>query len=79
MADHTSLPPQLVRYWVAGPGAAKIIWNTTGDFERCKVAIQEAVSKDGPPLSDRVLSGLCSNLHVLAAGGRPGHGSAEGS
>jgi hypothetical protein len=78
MADHTNLPPKLVAYWVAGEGAAKIGWNTPGDFERCKTAIQAAVVKDGKALSDRVLSGLCSNLHVLATGGRPGRGSAEG-
>jgi hypothetical protein len=73
MADTTQLPPQLVRYWVAGEGAGKIGWGTPGDFNRCRVAIQAAVVKDGDaPLSDRVLSGLCSNLHVLATGGRPG-------
>lgn len=77
MADHTALPAQLVRYWVHGEGAGKIGWNSPGDFERCKVAIQVAVVKDGKALSDRVLSGLCSNLHTVATGGRPGHGSAE--
>ncbi len=78
MADVTRMPPQLVRHWVAGPGAAEIRWNTPGDFERCKRAIQKAVTEDGgTPLSDRVLSGTCSNLHVVATGGRPGRGSAE--
>lgn len=74
----TALPPQLIRYWIAGPGAAKIAWNTPGDFNRCRVAIQAEITKDGkPPLSDRVISGLCATLHKLATGGSPGHGSAE--
>ncbi len=78
MADVTRMPPQLVKYWVAGPGAALVAWNTPGDFARCKKAVQEKVTEDGgTPLPDRVLSGLCSNLHVIATGGRPGAGSAE--
>lgn len=26
------MPAQLQRYWLAGKGAAKIRWNTPGDF-----------------------------------------------
>ncbi len=71
----TSLPPHLVAYWTTGPGAAKIVWGTPGDFDRCRIAINEKVSEDGPPLSDRVISGLCNNLHVIATGHPPGkHG-----
>lgn len=77
MAEGTQMPPQLIRYWVAGPGAAKILWNTAGDYERCITAIQAEVSKHGPPLSDRVVHGLCATLHKLATGGSPGHGTAE--
>ena len=77
MAEGTQLPPQLIKYWVAGPGAAKIAWNTHGDFDRCVVNIQAEVSKDGPPLPERVVKGLCATLHKLATGGPPGHGSAE--
>jgi hypothetical protein len=78
MAEGTGLPPQLIKYWVAGPGAAKIAWNTPGDFERCRVNIQAEIAKDGKaPLPDRVISGLCATLHKLATGGSPGHGSAE--
>lgn len=77
MAAGTGLPPQLIKYWVAGPGAAKIAWNTPGDFNRCVVNIQAEVSKHGAPLSDHVVKGLCATLHKLATGGSPGHGSAE--
>lgn len=77
MAEGTQLPPQLIKYWTAGPGAAKIAWNTPGDFMRCVAAIQAEVSEDGPPLSDHVVKGLCATLHKMATGGSPGHGSAE--
>jgi hypothetical protein len=73
MAVETNLPAHLIAYWTKGAGAAKINWGPPGDFNRCKLAIQEAVTSDGgTPLSDRVLSGLCSDLHVLATGERPG-------
>lgn len=74
MADATSMPPKLVAYWVHGEGAAKIQWNTDGDFARCVLAITEATKGS---ISKRVVEGTCSNLHVVATGGRPGHGSAE--
>lgn len=76
--EGTGLPPALIRYWTVGPGAAKIAWNTPGDFDRCRVNIQAEITKDGrPPLSDRVISGLCATLHKMTTGGSPGHGSAE--
>lgn len=71
--DVSHAPSALKTYWVRGPGAAKIRWGTPGDFDRCRVAINKEIVEDGrPPLSDRVISGLCSNLHVEATGGRPG-------
>lgn len=78
MADQTSMPPQLVRYWVAGAGAAKIRWSTPGDFDRCVREIQKAVTEDGKaPLSDRVIKGICSNLHRAATGANPGSAPGE--
>lgn len=77
MADHSNLPAQLKRYWLAGPGAAKIGWGSPGDFDRCRVAIQAEVSKDGAPLSQRVIDGLCANLHHEATGAAPGHAPGE--
>jgi len=68
----------LKRYWTTGAGAPKIRWGTPGDFDRCVRAIQKAVTDDGrPPLSDRTIKGLCSNLHVRATGARPGQAPSE--
>lgn len=72
MAAGTGLPPQLITYWTTGPGGARIAWNSPGDFDRCRTMINAEVSEDGPPLSDRVISGLCSTLHKIATGERPG-------
>jgi hypothetical protein len=70
-----------MRYWSEGPGAAKIRWGDTtppGDFERCIIEIQKAVTDGGkPPLPDRVIKGLCSNLHRRATGASPGHAPGE--
>lgn len=78
MAEGTGLPPQLVAYWTKGEGAGKINWGVPGDFDRCVVAIQEAVTSDGKkPLADRVVKGLCSTLHVVATGARPGQAPGE--
>lgn len=74
----TNLPPALVAYWTKGEGAAKIGWGQGGDFARCKLEINAAIVKGGKkPLSDRVISGLCSDLHVIATGARPGHAPGE--
>ncbi len=71
--DVSRMPSALKTYWLRGAGAAKIRWGTPGDFNRCRVAINKEIVEDGrAPLSDRVISGLCSNLHVEATGGRPG-------
>jgi hypothetical protein len=77
MAAGTGMPPQLIRYWTTGAGAAKIRWNTPGDFGRCETNIQKEVTKGGAPLPDNVVKGLCATLHKIATGGSPGHGSAE--
>lgn len=77
MAAGTGLPPQLVRYWTAGAGAAKIAWGSPGDFDRCRVEINAEVSKDGKPLADHVISGLCATLHKIATGATPGHAPGE--
>ena len=74
----TGLPPQLLRYWVAGPGAAKIAWGTPGDFARCEVNVQAEITKGGQaPLPDHVIRGLCATLHRIATGASPGHAPAE--
>jgi hypothetical protein len=78
MAEGTGLPPHLIRYWTAGPGAAKINWGTPGDFDRCRIAINEKVTEGGDkPLSDRVISGLCATLHKVATGSTPGNAPGE--
>ena len=78
MAEGTGMPPQLLKYWLAGPGAAKINWGVPGDFDRCIANIQAEVSKDGAPLSDHVVKGLCATLHKMATGATPGHAASEG-
>jgi hypothetical protein len=78
MAAGTGLPPQLVTYWTAGEGAGKIRWGTAGDFDRCRVQIQKAVTDDGKaPLADHIVSGLCATLHKVATGATPGHAAGE--
>ena len=78
MAAGTGMPPQLVRYWTEGAGAAKINWGVPGDYDRCIVNIQAEVSKHGAPLGDRVIHGLCATLHKIATGAAPGHAPGEG-
>lgn len=73
MTEGTGLPPHLIRYWTAGAGGVRIAWDSPGDYDRCRVMINEEVSKHGPPLSDRVISGLCATLHKIATGASPGH------
>lgn len=78
MAAGTGLPAQLIAYWTKGKGATRIRWNSPGDFDRCVRAIEEETGKDGKPLSPNVVKGLCSTLHVIATGARPGHAPGEG-
>jgi hypothetical protein len=61
---------QLVRYWTIGPGAAKIRWGSSGDFDRCVNQLSKYV---GP----EIVKGLCSNLHQRATGARPGKAPGE--
>lgn len=69
---------RLMTYWAEGAGAAKIGWGTPGDFFRCTVLIQHAVTDGGkPPLGDAEVKGLCSNLHRRATGFSPGHAPGE--
>ena len=69
---------KLKDYWAHGPGAAKIGWGTDGDFDRCRLEIQKAITKDGrAPLPEGEINGLCSNLHKEATGARPGHAPGE--
>lgn len=78
MAEGTQLPPQLIRYWVAGEGAGKIRWGVPGDFDRCRTLVNEAVVKGGSaPLAPPVIAGLCATLHRLATGATPGHAPTE--
>jgi hypothetical protein len=77
MAAGTQLPPQLIRFWAAGAGGARIRWGESGDFDRCITNIQAEVGKDGKPLPDRVVKGLCATLHKLATGATPGHAAGE--
>lgn len=57
---------RLMRYWAEGEGAAKIRWDSPGDFDRCVVELSKYVSP-------AIVKGLCSNLHERATGARPGH------
>ena len=51
----------LMKYWAEGPGAAKIRWNSPGDYDRCVAQLSKYV---GPG----VVHGLCQNLHQRATG-----------
>lgn len=79
MAAGTRMPPQFLKYWLSGPGAAAISWGSPGDFDRAITLIQAAITKDGgKPLSDRIIKGLVATLHKIATGARPGHAAGEG-
>lgn len=53
----------LRRYWLAGLGAAKIRWNTPGDWTRCVRQLRKYV---------RDPKGLCAEYHRAATGVWPG-------
>jgi len=79
MAAGTGLPPQLIKYWTVGPGAAKIGgWGHAGDYAACVKEVQSEATESGHPLPDHVIHGLCATLHKIATGARPGHAPAEG-
>jgi hypothetical protein len=61
---------RLMRYWAEGEGAAKIGWDSPGDFDRCVVEL-------GKYVSPAIVKGLCSNLHERATGARPGHAAGD--
>jgi len=52
----------LRNYWVRGKGAAKIRWNTNGDFTRCVKHLRKYV---------RDPQGLCAEYHRMATGKHP--------
>lgn len=52
---------RLMEYWSHGPGAAKIMWNSPGDYDRCIVEL-------GKYVSPGIVHGLCQNLHQRATG-----------
>lgn len=56
---------KLRAYWVHGEGAAKIVWDTDGDFTRC-------VAELGKHVTDP--EGLCAEYHKAATGKWPGKG-----
>lgn len=77
MADRTKMPAQLVKYWLRGPGAARIRWGSDGDFDRCVRAITTETGKDGTPLPPDRVKGLCASLHRMATGATPGNAPGE--
>ena len=79
MAAGTGLPARLIAYWSRGDvGGDKIGWGVPGDFDRCRVLINEAIVKGGnKPLGDDVISGLCATLHKINTGASPGHAPGE--
>jgi len=54
---------RLKRYWTRGEGAARIGWNTPGDFTRCVAALDGKVTDP---------KGLCAEYHKAATGMWPG-------
>lgn len=58
------MPAQLKRYWLTGPGAARIRWGTPGSFDRCVRELKEDFPQDP--------EGLCANLYHEATGRWPG-------
>ena len=56
---------RLMRYWAEGKGAAMIVWGTPGDFTRCETVL-------GKYVPEKMLGGLCANLHKRATGDWPG-------
>lgn len=52
---------KLRRYWTTGAGAAKIAWNTDGDWTRCVANLSKYMSKDEA-------EGYCQKLHKRATG-----------
>ena len=55
----------LKAYWTVGPGAAKIRWNTPGDFTRCHTHLADKVG-------DERANRICASWHHLMTGTWPG-------
>lgn len=62
---------RLMKYWAEGPGAAKIGWGRSGDYDTCLAELGKYVQ------DPKILHGLCANLHKRATGARPGQAPAE--
>lgn len=58
---HPADTERLMEYWAHGAGAAKIAWNTPGDYDRCIVQL-------GKYVNPSMVHGLCQNLHQRATG-----------
>lgn len=56
----------LRRYWTRGKGAAKIVWGTPHDFDRCVKHLRKYVGTGA--------EGLCNIYHQAAVGAPPGKG-----
>lgn len=59
---HTRTPDALARYWLHGPGAAKIRWGEGNDWYRCVAQLGKYVH------NPNVVKGQCNSLHKLAIG-----------
>lgn len=57
---HPRATARIRRYWVSGPGAAKIRWGVPGDFNRCRKQLAKYVKNPD------WLAGLCANMHKEA-------------
>lgn len=67
---HPGSTERLMSYWAEGEGAAKIGWDTPGDYDRCVVLLSKYVSPG-------MVHGLCQNLHIRATGAPAGHAPGE--
>lgn len=62
---------RLERWWITESG---IPWGSPGDFDACVVLATKVFTEHDITIDPK---GWCSNLHVKATGGRPGHAPAE--
>lgn len=66
------MPEQLIRYWTAGPGGAKVGYGTPGQFDRLCALLAEATKGTLP---EAVIKGLAAKLIHRVTGQWPGpHG-----
>lgn len=64
MSFVSRMDPELKRYWLSGPGAAKVGWGTPGSFTRCVSNLRKYFPQNP--------EGLCANLYHEATGHWPG-------